>query len=42
MLINFWKVYKFPSRKTTISTPQLNALLRLHLEPINLIIFQES
>jgi len=25
-----------------ISTPRLNALLRLHLEPINLVIYKES
>ncbi len=26
---------------STISTPRLNALLRLHLEPINLVISEE-
>ncbi len=31
-------IFKFPNRNRTISTPRLNALLRLHLVPINVII----
>ncbi len=33
---------KFPNRNRLISTPRLNTLPCLHLEPINLVIFQES
>ncbi len=35
-------VCKFLNRNRNISTSQLNALLRLHLKPINLIISQGS
>ena len=35
-------VYKFLNRNRNISTSQLNALLRLHLKPINVIISHGS
>ncbi len=35
------QIYKFPNRKTGISTPRLSVSLRLDLEPINLVIFQD-
>ena len=38
----FYVVYKFLNRNRNISTSQLNALLRLHLKPINVIISHGS
>ncbi len=35
-------IFKFPNRNRLISTPRLNILLCLHLEPINVIISHES
>ena len=35
-------ISKFPNRNRIISTSRLNALLRVHLKPINLIISQDS
>ena len=32
-------IFKFPDRNGLISTSQLSTLLRLHLKPINLVIF---
>ena len=34
----FYKLYKFPNRNQTISTPRLNPLPDLHLEPIKVVI----